>query len=55
MSADLIQAMVESFRIYGNAESNMSGEDEVIGSVPAFKFDCSLYGKGGQHKARDCP
>ncbi len=55
-SADLIQAMVESFKIYGMADSGMSdSNDDVIAAVmTSFKFDCNLCGKGG-HKARDCP
>ncbi len=39
-SADLIQAMVESFRIYGKADSGMSdSNDKVIATVTSFKFD----------------
>ncbi len=54
-SADLIQAMVESFRIYGKAESNMSdSNNKVIATVTAFKCERNLCGKGG-HKARDWP
>jgi hypothetical protein len=53
-SSDLIQAMVESFRIYGKAESNMSDckEDKVIATIIACTFNCNLCEKGG-HKAMD--
>jgi hypothetical protein len=54
-SADLIQAMVESFRIYEKVDSNTSdSKDEVIAISTAFKFDCNLCGRA-RHKARDCP
>jgi len=55
-SADLIQAMMESFRISGNADSdrNDSSDDEVILAATEFKFSCNLCVKGG-HKAKDCP
>ena len=57
-SADLIQAMMESFRIFGNADSdtNDSDGDEVklAATEFKFKFSCNLCGKGG-HKAKDCP
>ncbi len=53
-SADLIQAIVESFRIYGKAESDRSdSKDQVIVALTEFKFDCNLCEKG-RHKARDC-
>jgi hypothetical protein len=55
ISEDFIQAMVESFRIYGKADSNMCDSlNEVIVTATSFKFDCNLCGKGG-HKVRDCP
>ncbi len=57
MSADLIQAMMESFRVTGKADSdtNDSSNDTVILSVTEFKFSCNLLcGKSG-HKAKDCP
>ncbi len=54
-SADLIQAMVESFRIYGKADSDMSDRDnKVIATATSFKFNCNLCEKGG-HKAKHCP
>ncbi len=54
-SADLIQAMVESFRVNGRADSNMSdSNNKVITTARSFKFDCNLCGKG-RHKANDCP
>jgi hypothetical protein len=47
--------MMESFRIYGKADSDMSdSKDKLIAAVIAFKFDSNLCGKG-RHKARDCP
>ncbi len=49
-SADLIQAMVESLRIYGKADSDMiDSNNKVIVTVASFKFNCNLCGKGG-HK-----
>jgi len=55
-SADLIQAIMESFRISGKADSdtNDSSNDEVTLAVTEFKFSCNLCGKSG-HKAKDCP
>jgi hypothetical protein len=42
-SADLIQAMVENFRIYGKADSDMSDSNkEVIATTTSFKFGCNL-------------
>jgi len=54
-SAELIQAMMESFRISGNADSdtNDSSDDELTLAATEFKFSCNLCGKGG-HKAKDC-
>ncbi len=49
--------MVESSRIYGKADSDMSdSKDKVIAiaTVTAFKFHCNLCGKGG-HKQRTVP
>ena len=57
-SADLIQAMMESFRIFGNADSdtNDSDGDEVklAATEFKFKFSCNLCGKS-RHKAKECP
>ncbi len=55
-SADLIQAMMECFRISGKAysDTNDSSDDEVILAATEFKFSCNLSGKSG-HKAKDCP
>ncbi len=48
-SADLIQAMVESFRIYGKEESDTrKSESKVISSATMFKFIVTF------HKAKDC-
>ena len=46
-SADLIQAMMESFRISGKADldTNDSSNDEVILAATEFKFSCNLCGK----------
>ena len=56
MSVDLIQAMVESFRIHGKAELDMSDskEDKVVATVTAYKVNCNLCGTS-RHKAEDCP
>ena len=55
-SVDLIQAMMENFRIGGTADSDKSDskDDEVIMATTEFKFSCNLCGKNG-HKAKDCP
>jgi hypothetical protein len=54
-SANLIQAMVECFRIYGKEDSDMSDSDyELIRTRTSFNFDCNLCGKG-RYKARGCP
>jgi len=55
-SADLIQAMMESFGISGKADldTNDRSNDEVTLAATEFKFSCNLCGKGG-HKAKDCP
>jgi len=54
-SADLIQAMMESFRISGKADSDThdSSNNEVTLAATELKFSCILCGKGGQ-KAKDC-
>jgi len=54
-SADLIQAMIKSFRISGKAylDTNDSSNNEVILAATEFKFSCNICGKGG-HKAKDC-
>ncbi len=46
-SADLIQAMMECFRISGKADwdTNDSSKDEVILAATEFKFSCNLCGK----------
>jgi hypothetical protein len=53
---DLIQAMTQSFRIYGksNDDSDSDEDENVALFIVSFKFDCNLCGKGG-HKAEDCP
>jgi len=56
-SADLIQAMMESFAISGNADSDTndsSNDGGILAVVTEFKFSCNLCGKG-RHKAKDCP
>ena len=55
-SADLLQAMMESFRISGKADpdTNESNDGKVTLIVTEFKFSCNLCGKSG-HKADDCP
>ncbi len=41
--ADLIQAMVKNFRIYGKAGSNISDSDnKVIATITALKVNCKL-------------
>jgi hypothetical protein len=46
-SADLTQAMMESFRIGGTADSEKSdsNDDNVILTVTECKFSCNLCGK----------
>jgi hypothetical protein len=54
-SADLIQTMMESFRIYRKVDSDTSdSKDKVNVTTTSFKYDCNLCGKG-RHKAMDCP
>jgi hypothetical protein len=48
-SADLIQAMMESFRIGGILDSDKSDSNAT-----EFKFVCNLCGKN-RHKVKDCP
>ena len=56
MSADLIPAMMECFRIGGMADSDKSDskDNKVIMVVTEFKFSCNLCGKN-IHKTKDCP
>jgi hypothetical protein len=52
---DQIQAMTQSFRIYGKSKEDMiDSYNKVIAIATSFKFDCNFCGKGG-HKANDCP
>jgi len=44
-SVDLIQAMVESYGIYGKADSDMSDSDnKVVATTTSFKFNSNLCG-----------
>ena len=54
-SADLTQAMMESFRIGGTADSDKSdsNDDNVILTATECKFSCNLCGKQ-RNKAKDC-
>ncbi len=52
---DQIQAMTQSFGIYGKSKEDMiDSYNNVIATATSFKFDCNLCGKG-EHKAKDCP
>jgi len=55
-SADIIQAMMEGFRISGKAysDTNDSSNGELTIAATEFKFSFNLCGKG-EHKAKDCP
>jgi hypothetical protein len=50
----LIQAIMQSFRIYGNVESKNDSESETVLSVVGFRGNCNICGKQG-HKASECP
>ena len=52
-SVDLIQAMMESFRISGTIDSDKSDseDDDVIMAAREFKFGCNLCGKN-RHNAK---
>ncbi len=52
MYDDLIQAMTQSFRIYG--ENDSDSDKEVALAAVTFKGNCNICGKEG-HKASDCP
>lgn len=51
---DLIQAMTQSFRIYGGKNESDESDETVLAAVTAFKGSCNFCGKEG-HKATDCP
>ncbi len=51
---DLIQAMTQSFRIYGGNNESDESDKTVLAVVTPFKGSCNICGKEG-HKAADCP
>jgi hypothetical protein len=53
---DLIQAMTQSFRIYGKSkdDSDSDKDEDVASFVVSFKGKCNICGKEG-HQASKCP
>jgi hypothetical protein len=53
---DLIQAMTQSFRIYGKSKDDSDGnkDEDVALFVVSFKGKCNICGEKG-HNSSECP